>query len=220
MNMIVSMLVSNSNFIRICFRRPTWNLAMYNNARDRDSNSWCNYWGNFWKSRLITRYQFSSTNHCTRRAFGWRIAAIRSQRERNRSWIRYRLSTNWKNNSRGGKRVSCNFSTQSMYSYRKTPFRVRKSKSTALNLQNSEYTIFNLSLSRYDANLLRLVFRNLKESMNLNFTPFFFWKFFSFLSLVLSTCLVNEIYFSFVIDSTSTCSSYAVAISLIIKWAS
>ena len=67
---------------------------MYNNARDRDSNSRCNYCGNFRKCRLITRHQFSSTNHCTRRAFGWRIAAIRSRR--NRSRIRYRLSTNWK----------------------------------------------------------------------------------------------------------------------------
>ena len=104
-----------------------------------------------------------------------------------------------------------------MYSYGKTPFHVRRS--SALSLQNSKRTIFNLSLSRYDANLSRLAFRNLKESMNLNFTSFF-WKFFSFLSLMLSICLVNEIYFSFVIGSTSTCPSYAVAISLIIKWAS
>jgi len=48
--------------------RPTWNLAMYNNARDRDNNSRRNYCGNFQKYQLITRYQFSNTNHCTRRA--------------------------------------------------------------------------------------------------------------------------------------------------------
>jgi len=101
------------------------------------------------------------------------FAAICSWRERNRSRIRYVWPVNeLKNNSRGDKRVSCNFSTQSMYSYGKTPFHVRKSKSSALSLQNSERTIFNLSLSRYDANLSRLVFRNLKESMNLNFTIF------------------------------------------------
>jgi len=40
-------------------------------------------------------------------------------------------------NSRDGKHVFCNFSTQSMYSYEKTPFRVRRSKSFALSLQNS-----------------------------------------------------------------------------------
>ena len=103
--------------------RPTWNMAMYNNARDRDSNLRCNYCGNFRKCRLITRHQFSSANHCTRRTFRWRITAIHSQRERNnRSRIRNRLST--KNNSCGDKRVSYNFSTHSMYSYGKTPFRV------------------------------------------------------------------------------------------------
>jgi len=69
MNMTISMLVSNSYMCMFQHGVPR-ETAMYNNARDRDSNSRCNYYGNFRKYRLITRHQFSSTNHCTRRAFG------------------------------------------------------------------------------------------------------------------------------------------------------
>jgi len=57
--------------------------------------------------------------------------------------------------------------------------------------------------------------RNLYESIKRNFMLFFFR-----LSSVLWTFFVNEIYFSFVIGNKSTCPSYAVAISLIIKCAS
>jgi len=104
------------------------------------------------------------------------------------------------------------FSTQSMYSYRKAPFRVNRSKFSADKLQNSRYNILSLSLLRTDANLSRLVLRNLHESINHNFIQ-------NFLSLfsVLLTFFVNEIYFSFIIGSNSTCPSYAVAISLMIN---
>ena len=170
----------------------------------------CDFRGNFRKCQLITRHRFSSTDHCTRRAFGWRIVAIRSPRERNRSRIRYRPLTNCKKCS--GKRVSCNFSAQSTYSYGKTPLRVNNSNSSSGSVENFERIIFNLFLSR-------LVLRNLKESIKRNFTQFL-WELFSVLSLVLSTCFVKEMYFSLVIRNTSTRPSYAVAISLIIKCAS
>ena len=56
-----------------CF---TWNQAKCNNAWDRDRNSWYNFHRNFRKYRPKTRqHQFLSTDHCTRWAFGWRIAA-------------------------------------------------------------------------------------------------------------------------------------------------
>jgi len=122
-----------------------------------------------------------------------------SRREHNRSRIRYRLLTNWKI-------IRAMVSACPAIFRRSQCIRTERhlfvwEDRNPLRLQNSERTIFNLSLSRYDANLSRLTFRNLKESMNLNFTSFF-WKFFSvLLSLVLSTCLMNEIYFSFVIDS-------------------
>ena len=77
-----------------------------------------------------------------------------------------------KNNSRGGKCMSCKFSAQSMYSYGKTLFRVSNLNSSSNNVGNCECTIFNLYLSRYDVNLLRLALRNLKQSMNLNLTQF------------------------------------------------
>jgi len=110
----------------------------------------------------------------------WRIAARYSRRERNRSRIWYHPSTNCWKNSRGGKRVSYNFS-QSMCSYGKTSLRVSNSNSSSENLfiENLERTIFNLSLSKYDANFSRLILRNLKKSIKLNFS-----KFFSFLSLI------------------------------------
>jgi len=60
--------------------------------------------------------------------------------------------------------------------------------------------IFNLSLLRKDANLSRLVLRNLNESMNRNFIHFCE----SILSAVSLIYLVNEIYFSF-IGNTFTC---------------
>jgi len=46
-------------------------------------------------------------------------------------------------------------------------------------VENLERTIFNLSLSKYDANFSRLILRNLKKSIKRNFS-----KFFSFLSLI------------------------------------
>jgi len=58
----------------------------------------------------------------------------------------------------------------------------------ACKIQN---TIFNLSLSRYDANLSRLVFRNLKESIKHKFTHFCESAF----SAVSLTCLVNVFFF-------------------------
>ena len=58
------------------------------------------------------------------------------------------------------------------------------------------YVIFNLSLSRYDANFSKLDAKNLQESIKCNFTQVFFCSF-----LVLSTYFVNEIYFSLVIGN-------------------
>ena len=52
-----------------------------------------------------------------------------------------------------------------MYSYGKIPFRVSKLKFSVDNLQNSRCNIRSLSLLRKDANLSRLVVRNLYESM-------------------------------------------------------
>jgi len=102
-----------------------------------------------------------------------------------------------------------------MYSYGKTLFRVNSSKFSTENLENSRGNVLSLSLLRKDANLSRLeVLRNLYESINRNFTQVFLSLF-----LVFLTFFVNEIYFSFVIGSKSTCPSYAVAISLMIKCA-
>ena len=75
-------------------------------------------------------------------------------------------------------------------------------------------SIRSLSLLRKDDNLFKLEVRNLYESMKRNVTQFF-WSF-----LTLSTCLVNEIFFLFVIGNNSTCPSYAVVISLMMKCAS
>jgi len=79
--------VGNSNLVYVA-RHPTWNLTMHNNARYRDRNSRCNYCGNFRRCLIIIRHWFFNTDHCTRRAFGRRIAAIYSRRERNCSRIR------------------------------------------------------------------------------------------------------------------------------------
>jgi len=86
-----------------------------------------------------------------------------------------------------------------------------------MKLQKSHCNIRNLSLSRNDANSSKLETRNLYASINCNFIQVL-W-FFS-LSSVLLIFFVNEIYFSFVIGSNSTCPSYAVAISFMIKYAS
>jgi len=95
--------------------------------------------------------------------------------------------------------MSSNFSRQSMYSYGKMPLRVNKSKFSADNLKNSRCIIRSLSLLRYDVNLSKFEMRNLYESMKRNFMLFFFRS-----SSVLLTFFVNEIYFSFVIGSSST----------------
>jgi len=71
----------------------TRNQTMCSNARDRNRNSRRNFRKNFRKCRPITRHRFS-TNHCIRRAFGWRISSRHLRR--NRSRILYRLSTNCK----------------------------------------------------------------------------------------------------------------------------
>jgi len=67
----------------------------------------------------------------------------------------------------------------------KTSFHVSNSNSSSDNVGNLKRMIFNLSLSRYDANLSRLAFENLKESMNRNFMHFRE----SALSAVFYTCL-------------------------------
>ena len=72
----------------------TWNLAMYNNTRNQDNFKTI-------ATQLLRKFSKISANNkisfqviCTHRVFEWRIAAIRSRRNRFR--IRYRLSSNWK----------------------------------------------------------------------------------------------------------------------------
>jgi len=84
-----------------------------------------------------------------------------------------------------------------MYSFGNIPFRVSRSKSSALRLRNSDYVIFNLFLSRYDANFFKLDAKNLQESIKRNFTQVFFCF------LVLSTYFIKKIYFFLVIGSMS-----------------
>ena len=73
----------------------------------------------------------------------------------------------------------------------KKPFRVKRLKFSSDKLENTCCSTHNLSLLRKDVNLSKLEARNLYESINHNFTQFF-------LSILVSTRLVNEIYFSFV----------------------
>jgi len=98
-------------------------------------------------------------------------------------------------------------------------FRVSKSKFSMNNLENSRCNILSLFLLRKNANLSRLVLRNLNESINQFYRSSFIASYLRF--LVLMTFL-NEMYFSFVIGSMFTYPSYAsyVAISLMIKCAS
>jgi len=98
---------------------------------------------------------------------------------------------------------------QSVYSYGKMPFRVSRLKFSADKLQNSRCNILSLSLLRNDNNFSTLVLRNLYESINRNFLEVLSSSF-----SVLLTFFINEMYFSFVIGSNSTCPSYTVAISL------
>jgi len=81
-----------------------------------------------------------------------------------------------------------------MYSYGNIPLCVNRSKFFAL--KNFDRVIFNLSLSRYDANFSKLDVKNLNESIN-RFIKFFL------LFLVLSTNFVNEVYFSLVMGNSS-----------------
>ena len=107
----------------------------------------------------------------------------------NRSQIPCHPLKNYKKNY--GNSVSSIFSTQSTYSYRNISFRVSRSKSSVL--RNSDRIIFNLSLSRYNANFSNLDARNLQESI----------KFYtSFLLLIFSTVnmfckIIKEIYIFF-----------------------
>jgi len=59
---------------------------------------------------------------------------------------------------------------------------------------------------------LRLVLRNLYESINRNFIQVFWCFVFSAFNI-----FCKKIYFSFIFESNFTCSSYVVAISLMIK---
>jgi len=68
MNMTISMLVRNSYMCMFQHGVPreTWQCIIMRGIETVTRD----YYGNFRKYRLITRHQFSSTNHCTRRAFG------------------------------------------------------------------------------------------------------------------------------------------------------
>ena len=106
------------------------------------------------------------------------------------------------NDSRDGNSASFSIFQRSqrtlLHSYKNIPLRVSKSKSSKLRLRNSDRVIFNLSLSKYDANFSKLILRNLNKSINRNFIQVFFWSF-----LMLSTCFVNEMYFSLIMGSSS-----------------
>ncbi|KAG5329351.1 GVQW3 protein, partial [Acromyrmex charruanus] len=125
--------ITKNDFLK-CFEdwKKRWHKC--NNTQDQDRNSRYNFHGNFRKCRLIRRHRFSSTDHCIRRMFGWRIAAICSRREHNRSRIRYHSSTNYKMIHAMVRHMSCNFSTQS--TYRKT--RVSNSNSSSDSVDNLE----------------------------------------------------------------------------------
>jgi len=135
--------------------------------------------------------------------FGWRTVAIRS-RTRNHSQVQCRLLTNYKIIRT---KVTCILQFFDAVVLGNIPLRVNRS--SRLRFRNSDRVIFNLSLSSYDANFSKLDSKNLYESINYNFIQVFFW---SFLSIVLSTCFVNEIYFSLVMRSSSVHPLYMVAI--------
>jgi len=100
--------------------------------------------GNFWKCRSITRSVFKYRLSCTHREFGWRIVIIHSWRERNRSRILYRPSTNCKmicaviSASPAIFLRSSNFST---YLYGKTSLRVSNSNSSFDSIENVRFLI-------------------------------------------------------------------------------
>jgi len=85
-----------------------------------------------------------------------------------------------------------------MYSLQKDTLvkdaRVKRLKFSSDKLENSYCSICSLSLLRKDANLSKVEARNLYESINYNFTQFFLS------TLILSTCFVNEIHFSLIVD--------------------
>ena len=77
--------------------------------------------------------------------------ASSSRREHNRSRIWYRLSASYKIIREVASFIQ--FFDAVNVLVREDTFRVSNSNSSTDNIENSEYTIFDLSLSRYDANL-------------------------------------------------------------------
>jgi len=124
---------------------PTWNLAVYNNARDyRGCNSRYIYCRSFRKCRQITRYQFSSINLWTRQVFRWRIASWRAC---NCSRIWYYPLMNYKMICAMVSTCSTIFRRSRTYSYEKIPFHVNISNSLSDNIENSERSIFNCTFN-------------------------------------------------------------------------
>ena len=143
------MSVSTQIYAYVSAWRSTWNQAKYSNAQHRDRNSRHSFRRNFRKCWLITRHSFFKY----RSLFSPSVRIEnRSQRERNRSRIRYRSSMNWKIIRVVVSTCPVIFQRSQRTRNGKMPFCVKRSKFSALSLQNSECTIFNLSLSRYDTN--------------------------------------------------------------------
>ena len=122
-NMAMSMSVSSSNLTPVCFNMTSWSPVKYNNTRGRAHNLSRNCRGIFQRRRPTTIRSFSDISRYIHWVSGWRIAATHWRRARKRSQIPCCLLMNCKMTREPVNTANFNLSTQSMYSYGKTPFR-------------------------------------------------------------------------------------------------